>query len=549
MADFVCKCGAYIRAFVAPGSSVKCTQCGELLSNGRTADSSPDGGSAETKRSKVSLVRKAILPALATTALLAGVGLAYTLWLNAPKNLAKIPVSKDPQAIITDLPKSRPENPAKWSSTLNWNASAADIPKGPEIQQLALELVAAEIFTKPNLFFSKLDARALSKESPNFTQAALAQFLANAGQEILSGQKDSICSNWTVLGLHQSQQQTGVLVRYFHEPLSTDINQTGEWIDRCRKLVSIDEFESITQGVFRNPSDPSTPIESIARPTVENAEAHLVYFTPYFGYLILLFEVDSDRIVWKDILSLPGEAPITRATVWKNSDKKNIASSEATNLFMDIFGEYQALSDIPVSQQLYFGTSEEEVQTPVQINRTIETISQVRCRRLIEIAEAAIRDPGMLSSRVIRFRKDFPDDLGADALLISIWCSGQRSKRNAASYDDTGRLVVDAAHRLYMKTSDPLLLEIKSRIYQSYGRRQDADKSLADAEQSNHSSFFAFERRILETVEANDKERLLENLKKLNEFLLKMPTTAVNPVVQTQWNSRLSNWRTATESK
>jgi len=549
MADFVCKCGAYIRAYVAPGGSVTCTQCGEILSNGRTADSSADGGSAQTKRSKASLLRKAILPAVATTALLAGGGLAYKLWINAPRNLSPSPVVKDPQANNTDLPKSRPENPAKWSSTLNWNASIADIPKGPEIQQLAVEFVAAEIFTNPTVFWSKLDAGAFAKESPNFNAATLAQFLGNAGQEILSGQKDSICSNWTVLGLHHSQQQTGVLVRYFHEPLTADINQTGDWIDRCRNIVSIDEFESITPGVFSKPIDRSTPTESTASSTEENAEAHLMYFTPYFGYLILLFEVDSDRIVWKDILSLPGEAPISRASAWNDSAKKNIASAEVANLFIDIFGEYQAMSDVPVSQQLYFGTSEAEVQTPVQINRIIETVSQIRSRRLIEVAEAAIRDPGMLSSRVIRFRKDFPDDLGADALLISIWCSGQRSKRNAASYDDSGRVMVDAAHRLYMKTSDPLLLEIKSRIYQSYGRRQDADKSLADAEQSSHRSFFAFERRIQETVEANDKERLKEHLKELNEFILNLPQSAINPEVQSQWNSRLNDWRTATQSK
>lgn len=553
MADVVCRCGTYIRAYVPPGSKVTCSQCGEVLSIGRTIDPSADKATSNSDKfsanSNASLISTSIKVVLTLAALMIVGALAYRFWIQNPKSNVESATRPESLSPPIEPTISRPENPAKWSSMLNWNSSITEIPYGAQLQQAASEIASQGTFDNPQALWSKLDSTALSNDSQGFSQASLTEFLKNSGHELLSGQSGSVCSDWKVIGLRQSEGQTGVLVRYFHEPVTKDIELTGEWIDKCRQLISIEEFESITKDIFNKTTQSSVSTNQAQIPNGQMDQAHLMYFAPSFGYLILLFEADSAKIAFKDVLSIPGEIPISRATQWNTSKDRKVGSSQGLNRFVDIFGEYQAISDSPFSQLIYFGSSEEELQTPGLINKTIETIPQIRNRRLIEIAEAAIRDPGMLNTRMMRFRKDFPDDLGADALLLSIWGSGQRSKRANASYDDAGRVMVDAAHRLYMKTSDPLLLEIKSRIYLPYGRRQDADKSLSEAEQASHRSFFLIERRIQESIESKDQVKLKEQLARLNEYFISKPQELINPELKLQWTKNLSDWQAQSQSK
>jgi hypothetical protein len=168
-------------------------------------------------------------------------------------------------------------------------------------------------------------------------------------------------------------------------------------------------------------------------------------------------------------------------------------------------------------------------------------ISDPRAKRLAEIAEAATIDPSQLSSRVTRFRKEFPNDLGIDSLLISLWFAVDKGKRTSTSYDEVGKAYVESAHRLYMKTSDPLMLEIKSRIYRFHGRTNDADKSLLDAEKEDHQSIYLLERRIQDAIDAGNKQLLIDYLAKLNQLSISQSATAINPAIQAKWKQLLGN--------
>jgi hypothetical protein len=100
-----------------------------------------------------------------------------------------------------------------------------------------------------------------------------------------------------------------------------------------------------------------------------------------------------------------------------------------------------------------------------------------------------------------------------------------------------------------MKTSDPLLQEIKSRIYQSYGRRQEAEKSLAEFEKANSKSLSLLERRITQAIESHDKEKLMDYLDQLTQLLREKPKSWINPSIQAEWNKRFAEWKSEIQSK
>jgi len=100
---------------------------------------------------------------------------------------------------------------------------------------------------------------------------------------------------------------------------------------------------------------------------------------------------------------------------------------------------------------------------------------------------------------------------------------------------------VESAHRLYMKTSDPLMLEIKSRIYRFHGRINDAEKSLLDAEKEDHQSIYLLERRIQDAIDAGNKQLLIDYIAKLNQLSISQSATAINPAIQAKWKQLLGN--------
>jgi hypothetical protein len=142
---------------------------------------------------------------------------------------------------------------------------------------------------------------------------------------------------------------------------------------------------------------------------------------------------------------------------------------------------------------------------------------------------------------VTRFRKEFPNDLGIDSFLISLWFTVDKGKRTSTSYDEVGKAYVESAHRLYMKTSDPLMLEIKSRIYRFHGRINDAEKSLLDAEKEDHQSIYLLERRIQDAIDAGNKQLLIDYFAKLNQLSMSQSATAINPAIQAKWKQLLGN--------
>jgi hypothetical protein len=267
---------------------------------------------------------------------------------------------------------------------------------------------------------------------------------------------------------------------------------------------------------------------------------HLL-LTPRFGYLVLVFQEGNGQVVCTDLVGIPGDVTLSQTAAANSKRSSGEEPSDVPVDLIDVFGQYQSDVGRSLAGSVYFRTREDQTYTIAEIRRFIGSISNPRAMRLAQIAEAATIDPSQLSPRLARFRKEFPNDLGADSLLISLWFTVDKGKRSNASYDDVGKVYVESAHRLYMKTSDPLMLEIKSRIHRFHGRTNDADKSLLDAEKENHQSIYLLQRRIQEAIDAGNKQDLIDYLTKLNDLSLSQSTKTINPAIRAKWKQLLGN--------
>jgi hypothetical protein len=344
------------------------------------------------------------------------------------------------------------------------------------------------------------------------------------------------------LAIYQHQKDTGVLVRYYRESTPSVLDRNGQWINECYSLVGRQKLAAACSMIFGANSKIEISSQSEKDASDQSLPSPNFYFTPEFGYFVLIFQVrsDSSDIVWTDMIPLPSQVPISRASVLNLGDKQSSGENREGNRFVDIFGEYVSNSEKPFATMMLAGPQEGQSEPPLKALRLVEQIPLGRSRRLIETAQAALTDTNLLGQRMMRFKKEYPEDLGSDALVISLWCHQRKTNRQLMSFEESGRVLVDATQRLFMKTSDPLLLEIQSRIYNSYGRGQEALKAVSEAETLALKSFYLLETRIHECIESKDQQRLLDYLSQLDDYYRNQPDWVFDPEVLNQWRKRFA---------
>lgn len=567
MPDVVCRCGTYVRAYVESGTKINCPQCGVVLTMGPSLNSpGPDitvsdiPGSdipepleyqASRKTDNLAGSRKKFLLPMIFLILLATVGTisifalgrkGFSEWFPWPEvsqnqeDLLLLPPldqeSHSPKPLVT-------QSSSLWSASGNWQTTFSKIPLGANIQALSEEISRLGASMNPSDFWDRIDHSEKSK--PSTEAKRLVDFLKTLPIDSLSSIANTSSSDWRVLGFQLSERKLGVLIRYFYEPLSIDTGNPGEWVLACRQLLSQEELAKATQEISRSSSEIPIP-NPTESPTADlrTTPKHLL-LTPRFGYLVLVFQEGNGQVVCTDLVGIPGDVSLSQTAAANSKGSSREEPSDVPLDSIDVFGQYQSPAGRSLAGSVYFRTREDQTYTIAEIRKFIGLISDPRAKRLAEIAEAATIDPSQLSPRLARFRKEFPNDLGADSLLISLWFTVDKGKRSNASYDDVGKVYVESAHRLYMKTSDPLMLEIKSRIHRFHGRTNDADKSLLDAEKEDHQSIYLLERRIQEAVDAGNKQLLIDYLAKLDHLSISQSTTAINPAIQAKWKQLLGN--------
>jgi hypothetical protein len=557
MPDVVCRCGTYVRAYVESGTKINCPQCGVVLTMGPSPDiPGPDIAKpledqlGRNTDSRVGTRRKFLFPLLSLILVVTLCGISifalgrkgfseWTTWQEASQNQEDL-LLLPPQGQESIAPKPQiTQTSSLWSASGNWQSTFSKAPSGSNIQSLSEEISRFGALMNPSAFWDRIHHSDQSKPSTEANR--LVEYLQTLPIDSLSSITNTSSSDWKVLGFQQSKRELGVLIRYFYEPLSIDTENSGEWVLASRQILSQEEMANTAQDIFRPTSEIST-----ANPT-ENPAAdsritpkHLL-LTPRFGYLVLVFQEVNGQVACTDLVGIPGDVPLSQTAATNSKAYLGEEQSDVPVDLIDVFGQYQSIVGRSLAGSIFFRTREDQTYTIAEIRSFIGSISDPRAKRLAEIAEAATIDPSQLSSRVTRFRKEFPNDLGADSLLISIWFTVDKGKRSNASYDEVGKVYVESAHRLYMKTSDPLILEIKSRIYRFHGRMNDADKSLLDAEKENHQSIYLLQRRIQEAIDAGNKQDLIDYLTKLNDLSLSQSTKTINPAIRAKWKQLLGN--------
>jgi hypothetical protein len=123
-----------------------------------------------------------------------------------------------------------------------------------------------------------------------------------------------------------------------------------------------------------------------------------------------------------------------------------------------------------------------------------------------------------------------------------MWLRHYHSVRAGLTFDEFGVVFSDAAERLYIKTQDPALFDIQSRIYWSNSRKEEARKLLDLAEKSGSLSAFYFQRKIEESIDQTDKPSVLKYLSQFNSFWLSQPGVVIGGPVDPRINRMMRRW-------
>ena len=523
-----------------------CSECGEVITMRPVQNESEAGSDRSRGNSSRSgrFIRRMMLMLVVAGLPFAAGAVGYRLWSQRNTVLTAKPTVDAPSLDASDTAEPRSTQLPFWSATPEWTKAFDAIPQGSEILRASEELAKSGMRMNSPDFWRRLDGLGVAK---NADTKKLFEYLESIPIDSLSTPSNTASSDWAVLGICQNEKELGVLLRYYHEPLIGDIAQSGQWVKACRGILSLDEFLQATTDLFANGDLPAGTLPATEE-TVASAETprepsmQTSFLAPSFGYLVLIFDVGSGDPTLQDVVSIPGDVAISGASI---SDIQTTQTSldKSVNHFLDPLGDYKSSSDRALARILYSGNNFEKPYVLSEIRRFIKSMTTDRCRHLAEIAEAVTLDQNALNSKMLRFRKDFPYDIGAEVLVISIWSFNQQGKRSSDSYEEVGRVLIEAAHRLYMKTADPLLLEIKSRVYSSYGRRSEADKCLLEAEQANYKSFYLLEQRIGESIQLKNKELLISYLTQLSDHVRSNPVPAISQAKLTSWTKTLNEWR------
>jgi hypothetical protein len=431
---------------------------------------------------------------------------------------------------IAETPKATPKETYFWSSQAKWSQGDQPIVEIKDLMARVKEILSAGESINSARFWEKVKLQIDGKDSGGF-QRILKQIMA-APIDSYSTLDNSVGSDWSIVGLQQDTKSIAVLLRYFFEPIYAPATQSGteDWIGHSKNALSFDEFDRSTQGLFSDQTSISNVDLNPAKDE-SSIEFPIPFFTPRFGYLILVIDPDSQGVICSDIISLPGEVRLSSIGV------------EGRPKIQDVFGEYQASTERSIARTLFFGQEEDPENKNVNLGKFMKSVKPDRAQRLAEIAESSMQNSILLAPRMTRFRKDFPDDFGGDVLLVSLWFTHHQGKKRMPPFDDFGRFFVEAAHRLFLRTNDPILLEVKSRIYFANGKLFDAEKSLEDAEMSNFKSLYMLRKRIEEASKAKNKGQLTLHLSQMKDLVLQKPSTISNQALRSKWNQQRFDWQ------
>ena len=565
MGRAICRCGQQIRTNAKSGAKVQCPRCetwltvvekvldpdkamvekridsdpGILLRDTQARESSEKIGASVGHKDAFGIGRILIV------SLLVAIPVATVLWayFSFASSSKKLPNVDKSDSLRTAEVRSQ-----GWGQ-IDWKVEFEALPKGAQVRQIATKIADTGKLLDPGRFWDQLDVSAFEKNvrSPGGSLVAYQEKMPI--KEIIDSLKtiplDSVSETdligackWDVIGVHPGPEpeSIGVLIRYFNEPIElSKLVMSEAWISEMSKVLSLEEYFNVAKDLYARRSGKEVNRGALDRQQSVQEQVYESIFTPYFGYMVLIFKSSSGGVLWSDTVAIPSEVRLSRAcgTMLQKDwyafrkrvsvEPQRVPEGWTAEGLIDIFGEYNSLDEQSFGREIVFGDSKPDSETVVRIERAIPSISPSRSKELVSVAIAATSNYGRLKESVSAFRKIYPKDIGVDALLLSIWMRHHSSSRSAMTFGDFGEVFVDAADRLYAKHRDPILFDIKARIYLSHGQRQPSDEQLALSERFGNASAFYFQRRIEDSLENNDKAKALSYLSKFSTFWVGQP--------------------------
>ncbi|MEK0425723.1 MAG: hypothetical protein RJB11_1814, partial [Planctomycetota bacterium] len=236
MADAVCRCGTYVRAYVTAGTKINCPQCGVLLTmGGEGSDSSGSGEKKEHTRpyAPSSLKRMGywLLGGFLAIGFVSGI-LALNLGFQNTRSDSTIVQQSEETAVekFQEPLVAIPKDPSFWSAQAVWIQDAQKFTQNENLQSLADEVATAGESIEPQGFWGKVYNYREGKNSAGM-QKVIQQLMASP-IDSYSTLENSVGSDWSIVGMHRGANGSGILLRYFFEPLSkkSELSGVDDWV-------------------------------------------------------------------------------------------------------------------------------------------------------------------------------------------------------------------------------------------------------------------------------------------------------------------------------
>ncbi len=371
----------------------------------------------------------------------------------------------------------------------------------------------------------------------------LAKVLGNFSRRSFEGTPvNSAVRHWKVLGKTSYDGQTAVVLRYYCEPRPpVSWLRKEEFYKSLVPLMSFEEFKDSAGSLFakstRRSGDPAARM-----PSLPDSNGLLL---PRAGFMMLCCDhVDGQPII-ADIASpiaalrlsrVAGELFLRDYNVMTFGGGRN--EVRAKPLQVSVFGELPLAGidmGIELDRMAYFSRyADAEARKAVPTQSLDEKHRLDRGYRVHEIAMHVNTNSPQLQAKIDEFRKDFPNDLGADLITVCLpLVHNEQQITNVAA-----PAILASAERLHAMWQDPFLRYVQSLAAEAQGDVAAASRYFQQARTGGFETSEMHHRNLLAAVESKDKQHTLAALDQLSAYWdpdRPEPTVADLSFSQRQW--------------
>lgn len=350
--------------------------------------------------------------------------------------------------------------------------------------------------------------------------------------------------HWKVLGKTTWNGERGVMLRYF-----VDSGPPKQWIEtdamfnKLAPVLEFDEFrESAGALLFPRPGDTNQFAQKL--PDWPNMNHFL---PPRAGFLMLIFNREGKLV---DIVNPMGDLSFSRASgalylidyqvtvMGMRSLPKNLPSK----IYPSMYGETPRYDSMGLS----LGATGGDNRTLFRPNPNVPEATvpkplssedaKKRTSRISDIATHFKANSPELARVIKEFRRDFPNDPGADMVIVSF--SMMPIEPTASS--NTTPVIDDSIKRLYDTWKDPFLLYVQWFATKNDPNAKDRDLLLQKVLESGFQTSELHQELVSRAIQSGDKASIKQSLSATVKYWapeVKTPSTESLNIQAGKWSN------------